>query len=157
LREFETAVAAARAEDEQDEYPIDFAVLEISEDDDGAEKVERVICHARQPGEGEVIVLIADAMGRRSSLPEKVAAIIDFLIAVLDDESQDYIVGRLMDPRDPFGISEIEPIVFALMEEMGGRPTKQPSDFARSRKTGGQNSQRRTRKSTSSASARTAS
>lgn len=154
MREFETAVAATRQEDE--EYPIEFAVLEISDEDD-SDEINRVVCRARYPGEGEVIMLIADAMGRRSSVPEKVAAIIDFLVSVLDEESATYITNRLLDYRDPFGISDVEPIVFALMEEMGGRPTKQPSDFAPSRKTGGQKSTRTTRKSTSSRSVRTAS
>lgn len=157
MREFETAVAVARAEDSPEEATIEFVVVEIGEDEEGEETRERIMCHAYHPGEGEVIMLISDAMGRRSSVPEKVAAIIDFLVNVLDDESTDYIVGRLLDRRDPFGISEIEPIVFGLIEEMGGRPTKQPSDFARSRKNGGQKSTQRTRKSASSASARTAS
>lgn len=155
MREFETAIAASRAE--PDDYPIEFAVIEIGEDDDGEPTRERVVCHARHPGDGEVVMLIADAMGRRSSLPDKVAAVIDFLINVLDAESVDYITGRLLDPADPFGIEQVEPIVFALVEEMGGRPTKQPSDFAPSRKPGGRNSTPRTRKSTSSGSVRTAS
>jgi hypothetical protein len=152
MREFETAVAATRAED-TDEPTIDFAVLEFDED----EEVKRVVCHAYFPGEGEVLMLIADAMGRRSSGPEKIAAIIDFLVNVLDEESTEYITGRLLDRHDPFGIGEIEPIVFALIEEMGGRPTKQPSDFAQSRKAVGPKSTPRTRKSTSSGRARTAS
>lgn len=155
MREFETAVAAAKAD--PDEYDIDFKIVELSEDDDGEEIREEVICHALRPTEGEVLVLMGETMGRSSSTATKVAAIIDFLVSVCDKDSSDYIIGRLWDRNDPFGVSDVEPIVFGLIEEMGGRPTKQPSDFARSRKTGGQRSAPRTRKSTSSAPARTGS
>ncbi|HEY5419337.1 MAG TPA: hypothetical protein VIL10_01265 [Marmoricola sp.] len=152
--EFDTAVARARVEDEEEvAYP--FTIVERDPDTDAV--LDKVVCHAYHPGDGQVIVLIADTMGRRSSTSDKIAGIIDFFTDVLDDESKEYIVRRLMDRRDPFGLADVEPIVFYLVEEWGGRPTKQPSDFSRSQKVAGQKSTPRTRKSTSSASRRTAS
>lgn len=152
--EFDTAVASLTREDEE-VYP--FTVVEIGEDEDGNEVRRKVECRALQPEEGQLLVFMADGMGRNSGLPEKTAAMVNFLVDNLDEESKAYIVGRLMDRSDPFGAEQIKDIVFWLIEEWGGRPTKQPSDFAPSRKTGGQSSTRRTTKSTSSASRRTAS
>lgn len=155
MKEFETALAAASQE--EDTASLDFVVVEITEAEDGSEQRVKVICHAYPPSEGQVLLLLADAVGRNRGTQDKIAAIVDFMVDVLDKESHDYIVGRLLDRRDPFGVAQIEPIVMWMIEEWGGRPTKQPSDFAPSRKTGGQSSTRRTSKSTSSASQRTAS
>lgn len=154
--EFDTAVARVRDTDEdQEEAPIEFTVVE--RDEDTEEVIRRVKCHAYNPGEGQIVILLTDVMGRRTNNAEKVAGIVDFFTEVLDPESKQYIVRRLMDRKDPFGMADIEEIAMGLVEEWGGRPTKQPSDFAQSRKTGGQRSTRRTSKSTSSASRRTAS
>lgn len=153
--EFDTAVARVRDPEEQEEAPVEFTVVE--RDPDTEEILNRVTCHAYDPGEGQIVILLTDVMGRRTNNAEKVAGIIDFFTDVLDPESKAYIVGRLMSRDDPFGMVEIEKIVYGLVEAWGGRPTKLPSDFAQSRKTGGQRSTRRTSKSTSSASRRTAS
>ena len=153
--EFDTAVARVQAEGETEETPFSFTIVERDPDTDAV--LNRVECHAYQPAEGQILVMIADVMGRRSSMTDKVAGIIDFFTDVLDDESKDYIVGRLLDRHDPFGVADIQPIVNYLVEEWGGRPTVQPTDYLPSRKPGGQSSTRRTSKSTSSGSRRTAS
>lgn len=154
--EFDTAVARVKDENEQDERePIEFTIVE--RDPDTEEVLDRVVCHAYPPGDGQVIVLVTDVMGRRSNTMQKLAGIIDFFVDVLDEESRDYITKRLLDPEDPFGLEEIEGVVWGLVEEWGGRPTKQPSDFAPSRKKGGQRSTPRTSKSTSSRSRSTGS
>lgn len=155
--EFDTAVARVRDENDtpEDKPSVMFTVNERDPDTD--EILDRVECHAYYPGEGQILVLMTDVMGRRAGTAEKLAGIIDFFTDVLDPESKDYIVKRLLDPEDPFGLEEIQPIVFGLVEEWGGRPTKLPSDYASSRKTGGQKSTPRTSKRTSSGSRTTGS
>lgn len=154
MREFETAAAAVAAENAEDEEVFPF---QISEWDDEENLIQKVTCNAYKPSEGQFIMLMADTQSRGRTTEQKLAAIVDFVVEVMDPESHTYIVNRLMDRHDPFGLADIQPIVEWLIEEWGGRPTKRPSDFARSRKNGGPKSTPRTRKSTSSASAQTAS
>lgn len=156
MQEFETAVARASAENEEQETGHSFGIVEIGEDEEGNETREVIPCTAYYPGDGALVMLMADTMGR-ADIGMKLAGIINFLADCLDDESKDYITGRLLDRHDPFGLEEITPIVWWLVEVFGGRPTKQPSDYAPSRKTGGQSSTRRTSKSTSSRSRSTVS
>lgn len=154
--EFDTAVARVRADDEPaEEAPYEFTIVERDPETDAV--LDKVVCHAYQPAEGQWIVMITDVIGRQANFGHKIAGIIDFFTEVLDEPSKEYIVSRLLDRHDPFGVAEIEPIVFWMMEEWSGRPTKSPTDFAPSRKTGGRSSTRPTSKSTSSASRRTAS
>jgi len=152
--EFDTAVARVAAEDAEEEVSYPFTIVERDENNKVIRKVE---CHAYQPEDGNILMLMADVMSRRSGLAQQVAGFVDFLTDVLDKPSKDYVVGRLMDRTDPFGIEDIQNIASYLMEQWSGRPTQQPSDFLPSQKTGGQRSTRRTSKSTSSASRRTAS
>lgn len=148
MKEFATAVRAVQ----EDEDYLEFVLVE--EDEDG--EAVRTVCRAYPPGDGQVAMMMA-GMGRHTSNETRVAAIIDFLIGVLDEESHRYITDRLLDRRDPFGLAEINEILHWLVEEWGGRPTKSPSDFSPSRKAVGQKSTRSTSKSTSSASRRTGS
>jgi hypothetical protein len=152
VKEFETAVAAVETEDNG---PTPYPFIIVEKNDEG-EEVDRVECTAYEPGEGALIVLMADTMGRGHP-GEKLAGIINFLADALDEESKQYVVSRLLDRNDPFGLDEITPIVWWLVEEWGGRPTKQPSDYARSRKPGGPRSTPRTTKQKSSASRSTVS
>lgn len=154
--EFDTAVRRSQVEVDEDEV-IEFTIVEVDEDEDGEEIRRKVKCRAYKPAEGQVMLLVADMMSRRSDLGSQMAALVDFLTDVLDDESKTYVVNRLMDRDDPFGITELEPIVEYLVEAWGGRPTKQPSDFSPSRKRTGQRSTARTTKSTSPRSRSTAS
>jgi len=155
--EFDTAVARVLAEDEtpEEQPTIEFYVNE--RDEESGEVVDRVLCHAYEPYEGAVIALMADATGRRSQVTDKVSGMVDFVMDIVDEPTKNYLTRRLLDREDPFGGTELAEIALGLIGEKAGRPTRQPSDFAPSRKTGGQSSTRRTTKSTSSASRQTAS
>ena len=155
--EFDTAVARVLAEDEApDEQPlISFTVNERDPETD--EIVNKVQCHAYEPYEGAVVALLADVTGRRSKTTDKISGLVDFVMDIVDDETKAYLTDRLLDREDPFGAEDLSQIALGLIAEVGGRPTKLPSDFAPSRKTAGQRSTRTTSKSTSSASRRTAS
>lgn len=123
----EITTAAKRAEQEgKEDEGTPFSV-------DGRE------CTAYRPGDGQLAVLMATT-GRHSSQEESIAGIINFFASVLDDESHSYVVSRLLDRRDPFGFAEIEDIMKGLVQEWSARPIKQPSDFASSQQTDGQNS-----------------
>lgn len=152
--EFDTAVARVQAEDSEEEVSYSFTINEVDEKGNVVNSVE---CHAYAPEDGNIMMLMADLVSRRAGIAQQIAGLVDFITDVLDEESRDYIVRRLMDRTDPFGITDLRGIVDYLMEEWSGRPTKQPSDYLPSRKVGGQKSTPRTRKSTSSVSRRTAS
>jgi hypothetical protein len=156
--EFETAVARRQAEVDTEKDRGAATVFKVAEYDAETEELVRVVeCNAYNPGTDAIIMLYADATGRRQATHSKVVGVIDFFFDCLDDEANDYLYKRLVDLDDPLGVEEISEWTLALIEEWGGRPTKQPSDFARSRKPGGQSSTRRTSKSTSSRSRSTAS
>lgn len=155
--EFETAAKRKLAEGEVvDRGPA--TLFKIAEYEDGEDEPREIVeCEAYYPGEAAIVLLMSDATSRRNTDVEKATAVIDFFFSTLGDKTNDYIYKRFMDPDDPFDMTDLRDIVFGLIEEWGGRPTKQPSDFAPSRKTGGQSSTRRTSPSTSSRSRSTAS
>lgn len=135
MKEFETAVQQA-AENEEDEKVYPF-------------KVDGVECRAYRPKDGQLAILIATNT-RHSTMEEKMAGLINFFVAVLDDESHSYVVNRLLDRRDSFGIEQINSIFEWLMGEWTGRPTQSSSASTQSRSSGGQKSTRRTQELTSS-------
>lgn len=155
--EFDTAVARTLAENEEPEAREGLTFTIVERDPETDEILDRVQCTAYKPTEGQVVILLADVMGRRATLVDKIAGAIDFFTDVLDEDSKTYIVGRLLDPADPLGLNELQPIINHIVEEWGGRPTKQPTDYSPSRKVAGQSSTRRTSKSTSSRSRSTVS
>jgi hypothetical protein len=158
--EFETAAKRRLAEGEQAE-PAErgpATIFKIAEYVDGEDEPQEIVeCEAYYPGENAIVVFMADVMSRRNSTAEKAVGLIDFFFSTLSNESNDYLYRRLVDPEDPFNAVDIREITMALIEEWGGRPTKQPSDFAPSRKTGGRSSTQRTSRSTSSRSRSTGS
>lgn len=91
--------------------------------EDGTPVIERrnVLCHP--PKEGQVAMMMA-RMGRHSSTPDKMAGIIDFFADSLDESDHQYVVDRLHDNDDGFGISTVTQIMQYLLEEWGKRPTK---------------------------------
>lgn len=155
--EFETAVVRREAGAQpQERGPATvFKVAEYDSETD--ELIEVVECNAYNPGVDAIVMLMADATGRRQGNSQKAVGVIDFFFSCLDDAANDYIYKRLVDPDDPLGVEEVSGWVMSLIQEWGGRPTKQPSDFAPSRKTGGRKSTPRTSPSTSSRSRSTAS
>ena len=106
MKEFMTAVQAVTDQ-------IDW--IEFSQDG--------YVCRAvRTPSDGQVAFLMGRS-GRHTPTQEKIAAILNFFDSTLDDETQVYISGRLLDPKDPFGLEEVQAILHFLMEEWSGNPT----------------------------------
>jgi hypothetical protein len=113
MKEFTTAVQHAEQEDAGTKYDLEFGI-------DG------VMCRARRPKDGQLAVLMATT-GRHSSMNERIAGIINFFIAVLDEPSHTYVVGRLLDSEDEFGLEQVEQVMSWMVEEWSGRPTEAPS------------------------------
>lgn len=126
MKEFTTAVNEAEKQDNGDDGAMEFSV-------DG------VLCRAYKPKDGQLAVLMAST-GRHTSAQEQIAGVINFFVAVLDDESHNFIVNKLLDRKDPFGIEHVNDIMEWMMEEWSGRPTKSPSGSTTSPPTGGRNS-----------------
>lgn len=148
MKEFTTAVRVA----EVDEDVLEWKMVEAIDDDPKNDRI--VVCRAYPPTDGQWAMALA-GLGRHTSDATRLAAIIDFFVGVLDEPSHQYLVERLLDRRDPFGLPEVSELLEWMVEEWGGRPTGSPSGSATSRRTGGQKSTRTTSRSTSSASRRT--
>jgi len=76
---------------------------------------------------------------------------------MMDEDTQDYFDARLTDPLDPFSNLDSPNGIFDIFTELskewsGGKATKQPSDYQRSRRATGPGSTAPTRRKTSSAS-----
>jgi len=108
------------------------------------------------PNDGQLAILAA-SLGRHSSQHTQIAGIIDFFVEVMDEQSHSYLVERLLDRKDPFGLTEVQDIMAWMMEEWTGRPTQRPSVSTQSQKTAGPRSTRRTTRPTSSVSVPTGS
>jgi hypothetical protein len=78
---------------------------------------------AHPPRDGQVAMMMA-RMGRHSSNNDKVAGMIDLFVALFDKADEQYVVDRLLDREDDFGIEQISDVMTWLMEEWGKRPTK---------------------------------
>jgi len=112
--------------------------------DEGMEfSVDGVMCRCYRPKDGQLAVLMATT-SRHSSQQEMIAGIINFFVAVLDEESHNYVVGRLLDRTDPFGIEQVQQIMNWMIEEWSGRPTPSPSVSTQSQRSGGRRSTPRT-------------
>jgi len=107
MKEFTTAL---RAVTEDEDQGFDFSL-------DGHE------LKAYKPTDGQFAMVMA-AMGRHTSESTKLAGIIDFFMAVMDNDSAGYLADRLLERSDPFGLPEIEAIMTWLVEEWTGHPTQ---------------------------------
>jgi hypothetical protein len=94
---------------------------------------------AYPPTPGQMAMLVA-AQADSREVPESIAAVIDFLDGLFDDEAKDMYRKRLLDRDDPFDFDTVNEIVEGLLEEWSARPTKSPSDYASSRKSAGSKS-----------------
>lgn len=112
MKQFITAATEADATDEE----IDKIEFEV----DG------VMCTAFRPGDGQLAIFMA-ATSKNSTTEESVAGIINFFSSVLDDDSNTYIVSRLMNRKDKFGLPQVDEIMRWLISEWSARPTRQPS------------------------------
>jgi len=103
--------------------PITLTLGKEYADDDGVvlKEVRDVTFHP--PVEGQVALMMA-RMGRHSSTNDKIAGLIDFFVEILDEEDHQYIVNRLLDRHDPFGVSQITEVMTHIVGEWGQRPTK---------------------------------
>jgi hypothetical protein len=127
VKEFTTAVEKA---DQDEEAPLEF-------------NVDGVMCHGYYPGDGQLAYLLAST-GRHSTTQEQIAGLINFFVAVLDEESHSYVVNRLLDRKDPFGIEQVQKIMEWMVGEWSGRPTKSPSGSTTSPPSTGQSSTEQT-------------
>lgn len=101
--------------------------------------IDGVRCTAYRPGDGQLAVLMAMTT-QHSSSEEQIAGLVNFLASVLDDNSHSYVVNRLLDRRDPFGLKQVRGIFEWLVETWSGRPTQSPSVSTQSQSSGGQKS-----------------
>ena len=136
MKEFLTA--ATEAAGEAEEY------LEFN--------VDGVLCKSYRPGDGQIAVLMATTNARHLSEGEKIAGVINFFVAVLDDETHNFLVNKLLDHKDPFGISQVQEIIEWMIEEWSARPTQSSPGSTQSQTPGGQKSTLPTQESTSSGS-----
>lgn len=132
------------------------AAKEVTEGDERDEMIPFILdgvqCYADpEPPDGPLAVLMATTT-RHSATEEQVAGTINFLAAVVDDDTHKLLVAKLLDRNDKFGIAEIQEILEWLIGEWSGRPTQSRSGSTPSRKNSGQKSTRRTRELTSSGS-----
>jgi uncharacterized protein YneF (UPF0154 family) len=78
---------------------------------------------AHPPRDGQVAMMMAQ-MGRHSTNNDKVSGMIDFFVNLFDPADEQYLVNRLWDREDDFGIEQISDVMTWLMEEWSKRPTK---------------------------------
>lgn len=130
MKEFITA-ASESLKDGSEEEALEF-------------NVDGVLCRAYRPNDGQIAVLMATTSAKHLSEAEQVAGIINFFVAVLDDETHNFVVTKLLDRRDPFGLTEVQDMIAWMLEEWSGRPTKSSPGSTPSRQSTGRTSTRRT-------------
>jgi hypothetical protein len=106
MKEFTTALKAVV----DDEQAMEFAI-------DGTEM------KAYQPTDGQLAMLMSN-LGRHTSVQTRLAGVIDFFVAVLDEESATYVSDRLLSRTDPLGLEQVQEIMEWMVEEWTGRPTQ---------------------------------
>lgn len=111
MKEFSTALAAHEGveEGEKFEFKVDARTL---------------VAYGATP---EQMAVVLSKIGRHTSQQTKIAGIIDFLMAVMDDDDAAWLTERLLDRKDPFGLPDVTSILMYLIEEWGGHPTQEPS------------------------------
>jgi hypothetical protein len=138
--------AAERATDTE-ENTLEFEVGILGEDGKIAE-IQK--CKAFKPEPGQIAMLMATTQARHLSQGEQVAGMINFFVEVLDEESHTLIVSRLLNRKDPFGIQDVQDIIWWMMGEWSGHPTEGPSGSTPSQTPAGPTSTPPTPTSTSS-------
>lgn len=113
-----------------------------------------------KPSTGQMALMLS--MGNRKMTMDQMGTFIALFIELGDGPTQRYLQSRLLDASDSFDIESeggIMDMFEALVEDWSARPTKQPSDFQKSRRRTGPASTAPTRAkaSTSSRSRSTAS
>jgi hypothetical protein len=98
---------------------------------------------AYPPGEGQLVAFMTTSASW-TTMPERIAGAMEFMVSLVSEEDHGWIVRRLLDRQDPFGGTHVLAIIEGLMEEWSGRPTERPSGSSPSRRTGGRKSTRPT-------------
>lgn len=128
MKEFISAVEDAENEENgtEEESYVPFKI-------DGRE------LRAYQPTEGQLIFMLA-ATGRGQSADQRMAAIINIMLASLRDDDADYMEARLLtrDPKKRLKPEMIESVFEYLVEEWFARPTQPSSGSAESQPSAGQ-------------------
>lgn len=121
MKEFSTAIAVHEGVEEGEEFKfkVDDRIL---------------VAYGATP---EQMAVVLSKIGRHTSLQTKIAGIIDFLMAVMDEEDAAWLSERLLDRRDPFGLPDVTSILMYLIEEWGGHPTQEPSGSSSTPSTSG--------------------
>lgn len=92
-------------------------------DESGEQRIEKRTIKCNPPKDGQVALMMA-RMGRHSGTNDKLAGIIDFFVGVLDEADHQYVVERLMDGNDPFGINDVTEVMTYIVEEWGKDRTR---------------------------------
>lgn len=88
-------------------------------------------CYRPEPEQWAVTMA---GMGRFSSMRDQAAAVINFFVGIMDEQSASHITERLLDRTDPFGLEEVQNIFEWLTEAWSGNPTESPSASTGSQK-----------------------
>lgn len=126
MKEFAIA-AKAEAEDPEIVVPIKF-------------KVGDQECLAYSPEAGQLAIMFSRMDDTIANDGERMAAMIDFFLGLLDKDSRRVLTKRLMDRDDNFELEDVSDIMGWLMEQWSGRPTQPSSASSRSRANGGRKS-----------------
>jgi hypothetical protein len=119
--------------------------------------LDGVMMTAYRPSGGQFAMVLA-MTSQYSTNEESLAGLITMFVNIHDEESQNHIVKRLFDRKDPFDVPDVDRIFRGLTEEWTARPTEPPSVSASSPpRTGPKSTARTPARRTSSSSRRTAS
>lgn len=83
-----------------------------------------------KPSSGQFMLMSSIGVGNRDA--KSMGTFIALFMEIMDEATQSYFEGRLLDRRDPFDIDSeggIFEIWEYLVEEWSARPTKEPSDY----------------------------
>lgn len=126
MREFTTAARRAAPSAIEGAEPIEF-------------NLDGDVFTAYPPSPGQLALLIS-AQADSREVTESIAAVIDFLNGILDEDAQAVFRRRLLDREDPFDFDSVNEIVEGLIEEWSARPTQPSSDSPSLPKTAGSRS-----------------
>lgn len=119
-REFITAV---EEKVEGGPQPVEVTLGREYVDDQGIVTTEKRTLTCHPPKEGQIALMMA-RMSRHASTNDKIAGIIDLFVEVLDEQDHQYVVDRLLDRKDPFGIAQVTEVMTYLVEEWGKDHTR---------------------------------
>ncbi len=125
MKQFSTAARRAQRE-EQDQSGLEPIHFEFDEQE----------LVANPPGDGQFAMLMASMVDYATNT-QTVAAAINFVFSLLDDDSRRYVQRRLMNPKDVFGGEDIMDMVQFFVEEWTANPTREPSGSTSSPPTDG--------------------